>query len=52
MRLGILADIHEQVRRLRKAIAVLQEHGADRFVVLGDVFDTGQRIEQTVRSIE
>ncbi len=48
MKLGILADIHEQTRELRKAIAVLQEHSADRFVVLGDVFETGKRIEQTV----
>jgi predicted phosphodiesterase len=49
MRLGILADIHEQTRRLQRAIAILQQHGADRFVVLGDVFETGKRIEQTVR---
>jgi hypothetical protein len=48
MRLGILADIHEQTRQLRSAIAVLQEHGADRFVVLGDVFEMGKRIEETV----
>ena len=52
MRLGILADIHEQTRQLHKAIAVLQEHGVERFVVLGDVFDTGKRIEQTVRLLQ
>src|SRR5262245_58790642 len=52
VRLGILADIHEHSRRLQKAIAVLQEHGAERFVVLGDVFDTGKRIEKTVRLLE
>ena len=49
MKLVLLADIHEHTRRLQKAIALLQEHGAERFVVLGDVFDTGKRIEQTVR---
>ena len=49
MKLGILADIHEHTRELRKALAVLHEHGAERFVVLGDVFETGKRIEQTVR---
>jgi predicted phosphodiesterase len=49
MKLGLLADIHEQTRQLQKAIAVLQEHGAERFVVLGDVFETGKRIEETVR---
>jgi predicted phosphodiesterase len=48
MRLGLLADIHEQTRELRKAIAVLRQHGADRFVVLGDVFETGKRMEETV----
>jgi len=46
MKLGILADIHEQTRELRKAIDVLQQHRVDRFVVLGDVFETGKRIEQ------
>ena len=45
MKLGLLADIHEETRDLQKAIAVLQEHGAERFVVLGDVFETGKRIE-------
>jgi hypothetical protein len=48
MKLGILADIHEHTEQLRKAIAVLQEHGADRFVVLGDVFEMGKRLEETV----
>ena len=49
MKLGILADIHEHAKELRQAIDVLQQHGADRFVVLGDVFDRGKRIEETVR---
>jgi predicted phosphodiesterase len=48
MKLGILADIHEHVEELRRAIDVLRRGGADRFVVLGDVFETGKRIEQTV----
>jgi predicted phosphodiesterase len=48
MRLGILADIHEEVELLRRAIDLLSRHGADRFVVLGDVFETGRRIEETV----
>jgi hypothetical protein len=48
MKLGLLADIHEQTDPLRKAIAVLQQHGADCFVVLGDVFETGKRLEETV----
>jgi len=48
MKLGLLADIHEQTKQLRGAIAVLQQHGADRFVVLGDVFEMGKRMEETV----
>jgi hypothetical protein len=48
MKLGLMADIHEQTRELRKAIAVLQRHGAERFVVLGDVFELGRRMEETV----
>jgi hypothetical protein len=52
VKLGLLADIHEHTRRLHKAIAVLQRHGAERFVVLGDVFDTGKRIEQTVHLLQ
>jgi hypothetical protein len=49
---GLLADIHEHTRRLQKAIAVLHQHGAERFVVLGDVLDTGKRIEPTVRLLQ
>jgi hypothetical protein len=48
MKLGLLADIHEHAEQLRRAIAVLRQHGADRFVVLGDVFGMGQRLEETV----
>jgi hypothetical protein len=52
MKLGILADIHEHTRQLQRAITVLQQHGAERFVVLGDVFEAGKRIEQTVDSLQ
>jgi predicted phosphodiesterase len=34
MKLGILADIHEHVENLRRAIDVLRQHGADCLVVL------------------
>ena len=43
MRIGILADIHESLTNLRWAIDVLDEQGADRLVVLGDVFVLGHR---------
>jgi hypothetical protein len=48
MRLGLLADIHEHVEELRAALAVLGRHGVDRFVILGDVFETGGRLEETI----
>src|SRR5262249_28215693 len=48
MRIGILADIHEDLTHLRWAIDVLGEHGADRLVVLGDVFELGHRLGETV----
>jgi len=52
MKLGILADIHEQTDELRKAIDLLKLHGAERFVVLGDVFEMGKRIDDTVRLLQ
>jgi hypothetical protein len=52
MKLGILADIHEHAKELRKSIAMLRQHGADCFVVLGDVFETGKQIERTVRLLQ
>jgi hypothetical protein len=52
MKLGILADIHEQTDELRKAIDMLQQHGSEQFVVLGDVFEMGKRIEETVRLLQ
>jgi predicted phosphodiesterase len=48
MKLGLLADIHESAGELRKAVDVLDRHGVERFVVLGDVFEMGKRIEETV----
>jgi hypothetical protein len=48
MRLGLLADVHEAVEHLDRAIAALRDQGISRFVVLGDVFETGQRLAPTV----
>jgi hypothetical protein len=39
MRIGILADIHEQLDPLRHALGMLQKSNIDRIVVLGDTFD-------------
>ncbi len=48
MRLGLLCDIHEDVRRLRLAIQRLNELKPDRYVVLGDVVRDGRRLDETV----
>jgi hypothetical protein len=48
MRIGILADIHEDLDHLRWAIDVLREQRADRFVVLGDVCGMHASLEETI----
>ena len=48
MKLGLLADIHEDVEHLTLALGRFDRVGVDRVVVLGDVFATGSRIEETV----
>jgi predicted phosphodiesterase len=48
MRIGLLADIHEDVERLQLALEQLRQAGADRLVFLGDVFDTGKRVASAV----
>lgn len=48
MRLGLIADIHEAVDELAAALDVLRSEGADSYIVLGDIFEMGERIEETV----
>ena len=48
MRIGILADIHEDVEALQQAIDLLRGEHADLLLVLGDLFYTGQRVAETV----
>lgn len=48
MKIGLVADIHEDVEGLALALARLREEAVDRMVVLGDVFETGRRIAETV----
>jgi predicted phosphodiesterase len=48
MRLGLLADIHEDVPNLTLALQHLQRERVERIVLLGDVFDTGKRLAETV----
>jgi len=48
MRLGLLADIHESVDRLRAAVAELRARNVDSFVMLGDFLENGDRADETV----
>src|SRR5262245_26709063 len=48
MKLGILTDIHEDVERLRLALQHFRQEEVEQVVLLGDVFDTGERLRETV----
>ena len=48
MRMGLLADIHEDVDRLAMAIARCRREGAERLFTLGDIFETGARFAESV----
>lgn len=47
LRIGILADIHEDVEALKQALAVLREERVSRLAVLGDLFYLGRRVTET-----
>ncbi len=49
MRLGLITDIHEQVDFLRVALDRFRQEQVDHVVVIGDVFETGERIDETCR---
>jgi predicted phosphodiesterase len=49
MRLGILADIHEDAERLTLALQRFRQEGVQQIVVLGDVvFQMGSRLHETI----
>ena len=48
MRLGLLADVHERVENLAAAIDRCRREGAERLLLLGDVFETGARLTETI----
>jgi len=52
MRIGILADIHENLSHLRWAIDVMREQAVDCFAILGDVFELGHRLDATVELLD
>src|SRR5262245_43082938 len=48
VRLGLITDIHEHVADLKLALAECDRRGVDRIICLGDVFQTGEAIHETV----
>ncbi|MFO0875971.1 MAG: metallophosphoesterase family protein [Gemmataceae bacterium] len=52
MRLGLLADIHENAALLAGMLDLLTRQGVDRFVLLGDVIEGGPAIAETVRLLD
>jgi Calcineurin-like phosphoesterase superfamily domain len=48
MRIGLLADIHEDVAGLAAAISICRQKGVDRLLTLGDIFETGKRFAEAV----
>jgi hypothetical protein len=48
MRIGLLADIHEDVEGLAAAISICRHEGVDQLLTLGDIFETGERFVEAV----
>jgi len=48
VRLGLITDIHEHVTDLELALAECDRRGVDKVICLGDVFQTGEGIRETV----
>ena len=48
MRIGILSDVHEANAELRRVVGRGRVLGVERFVVLGDVFESGKALGETV----
>ncbi len=49
MKLGLLTDIHEHVENLRTTLDCFRAEQVDQIVVIGDVFEMGNRINETCR---
>ena len=49
MQLGLICDIHEHVEHLQQALDHFSVCSVDRIVVIGDLFETGERIEELCR---
>lgn len=52
MRIGLLADIHEEVELLQAALACFHHEGVEQTLVLGDLAETGRGLEPIIRLLE
>jgi hypothetical protein len=48
VKLGLITDIHEDLDHLPAALDRFRDAGVDQVVVLGDIFETGPRLDATV----
>jgi hypothetical protein len=48
LKLGLISDIHEHVTDLRLALAECDRHRVEQIICLGDVFQLGEAIHDTV----
>ncbi|PAY19060.1 hypothetical protein CKO51_13075 [Rhodopirellula sp. SM50] len=51
MKLGIITDVHEHIEFLDAALDQFRKECVDHIVVIGDLFETGERIEQTCQRL-
>ncbi|WP_197231983.1 metallophosphoesterase family protein [Novipirellula artificiosorum] len=51
MKLGILTDIHEHIGPLDAALAHSSSENVDQVIVIGDLFETGEQIEETCQRL-
>src|SRR5436190_941419 len=52
MRLGLLADIHEDVDLLREALELFRRRGVEEVVCLGDICGMHEHLEETIRLLQ
>ena len=51
MKLGLLTDIHEHIEYLRAALDCFAKERVDQVVVIGDLFEMGERVSGDHRPI-
>jgi predicted phosphodiesterase len=52
MKLGLITDLHEQIEPLEIALNRFRAENVDQIVMIGDIFELGERIEPTCRLLQ